>query len=64
MPSRLHIDRAARIVLAGGVIAYPTEAVFGLGCLAQDRAAVSTAYDSLRARPVQEPGVGAKARAG
>jgi 4-hydroxy-tetrahydrodipicolinate synthase len=31
---------------------------------AQDRAAVSTAYDSLRARPVQEPGVGAKARAG
>jgi L-threonylcarbamoyladenylate synthase len=38
--SRLHIDRAARIVLAGGVIAYPTEAVFGLGCLANDRAAI------------------------
>jgi hypothetical protein len=31
---------------------------------AQDRAAVSTAYDSLRARPVQEPGIGAKARVG
>jgi len=27
-------------VLAGGVIAYPTEAVFGLGCLPRDRAAV------------------------
>jgi L-threonylcarbamoyladenylate synthase len=40
LPSRLHIDRAARIVRAGGVIAYPTEAVFGLGCLPQDRAAV------------------------
>jgi L-threonylcarbamoyladenylate synthase len=27
-------------VLAGGVIAYPTEAVFGLGCLPENRAAV------------------------
>jgi L-threonylcarbamoyladenylate synthase len=40
LPSRVHIDCAARIVLAGGVIAYPTEAVFGLGCLPEDRAAV------------------------
>lgn len=36
----LAIDRAARIVRAGGVIAYPTEAVFGLGCLPDDRRAV------------------------
>ncbi|HET7607307.1 MAG TPA: Sua5/YciO/YrdC/YwlC family protein [Gammaproteobacteria bacterium] len=28
----LRVARAARIVRAGGVIAYPTEAVFGLGC--------------------------------
>lgn len=27
-----HIKRAAQIVRAGGVIAYPTEAVWGLGC--------------------------------
>ena len=40
LTSRLTIARAARIVLAGGVIAYPTEAVFGLGCLPQNRAAV------------------------
>ncbi len=40
MASTLHIARAARVVLGGGVIAYPTEAVFGLGCLPQDRAAV------------------------
>lgn len=33
MSSRLHIDRAARTVLAGGIVAYPTEAVYGLGCL-------------------------------
>jgi L-threonylcarbamoyladenylate synthase len=40
LTSQVHIDRAARIVRAGGVIAYPTEAVFGLGCLPQHRAAV------------------------
>ena len=38
--SRLAIARAARIVRGGGVIAYPTEAVFGLGCLPRDRRAV------------------------
>ena len=37
---RLAIARAARIVRSGGVIAYPTEAVFGLGCLPRDRRAV------------------------
>jgi L-threonylcarbamoyladenylate synthase len=36
----LAIDRAARIVRLGGVIAYPTEAVFGLGCLPDDERAV------------------------
>ena len=38
--NRLAIRRAARIVRGGGVIAYPTEAVFGLGCLPRERAAV------------------------
>jgi L-threonylcarbamoyladenylate synthase len=36
----LAIGRAARTLCAGGVIAYPTEAVFGLGCLPRNRAAV------------------------
>ena len=40
MTPRLAIDRAARVVRAGGVVAYPTEAVFGLGCLPEDRRAV------------------------
>jgi L-threonylcarbamoyladenylate synthase len=40
LTSRVHVARAARAVLAGGVIAYPTEAVFGLGCLPENRAAV------------------------
>lgn len=33
MTSRIRVDCAARIVLEGGVIAYPTEAVYGIGCL-------------------------------
>lgn len=41
MTSRVHIDRAASIVLRGGVVAYPTEAVYGLGCLPSDRRAVA-----------------------
>jgi L-threonylcarbamoyladenylate synthase len=28
-----HIRQAARVALYGGVIAYPTEAVYGIGCL-------------------------------
>jgi len=33
-------DKAAQILLCGGVIAYPTEGVFGLGCLPHDADAV------------------------
>ena len=32
MSSKLHINAACRAIGAGGVIAYPTEAVWGLGC--------------------------------
>lgn len=32
--------KAAEVLLRGGVIAYPTEGVFGLGCLPQDLGAV------------------------
>jgi len=35
------IQHAARILQNGGVVAYPTEGVFGLGCLPNDFAAVS-----------------------
>jgi len=33
MTGWLRVDQAARIILAGGVVAYPTEAVYGIGCL-------------------------------
>lgn len=32
MTSRLHLEAAVRTLAAGGVVAYPTEAVWGLGC--------------------------------
>jgi L-threonylcarbamoyladenylate synthase len=38
--SRLRIDQAARIVVEGGVIVYPTEAVYGIGCLPCNDAAL------------------------
>lgn len=40
MPSRLSPIKAACVLHAGGVIAYPTEAVWGLGCDPFDEAAV------------------------
>jgi len=40
MPLSFSIHKAARIVNNGGVVAYPTEGVFGLGCLPDDRQAV------------------------
>lgn len=32
MPDTFLLNRAARSIRSGGVVAYPTEAVFGLGC--------------------------------
>jgi L-threonylcarbamoyladenylate synthase len=41
MATSQHIKKAARILLDGGVIAYPTEGVYGLGCIPEDAAAVA-----------------------
>lgn len=43
-------EEAARIMRRGGVVAYPTEAVFGLGCDPRNEAAVRRVR-SLRHRP-------------
>jgi L-threonylcarbamoyladenylate synthase len=32
VPSNFKLRQASRVIISGGVIAYPTEAVFGLGC--------------------------------
>lgn len=38
--SLLSVEQAARLMREGGVVAYPTEAVFGLGCDPRNEAAV------------------------
>ena len=50
MASFLKIRHAAQVIRAGGVIAYPTEAVYGLGCNPHDRDAVQKIL-SLKRRP-------------
>lgn len=45
---------AARIVSEGGVIAYPTETVYGIGALATDIKAIGRVF-SLKRRPESQP---------
>jgi L-threonylcarbamoyladenylate synthase len=45
----LSINNAARIINSGGVVAYPTESVYGLGCNPASTAAVQRLLD-LKAR--------------
>lgn len=49
LPPRLR--RAAAVLHAGGIIAYPTEGVYGLGCRPDDGRAVERLLD-LKQRPV------------
>ncbi|MBB6188129.1 Sua5/YciO/YrdC/YwlC family protein [Rhodanobacter sp. MP7CTX1] len=44
------LDAAAALLHGGGVLAYPTEAVFGLGCDPHDRAAFERIF-ALKQRP-------------
>lgn len=41
MGASILVNKAARILRDGGVVAYPTEGVFGLGCLPDDDQAVA-----------------------
>jgi len=44
----MSVTHAADILLRGGVIAYPTEGVFGLGCLPDDLEAIRRVLDIKR----------------
>lgn len=44
MTSRAKIHEAARILHKGGVIAYPTEGVYGIGCLPDNDAAIERIF--------------------
>ncbi len=47
------ISRAADVLLGGGVIAYPTEGVFGLGCMPDDESAVMRVLTIKRRDPAK-----------
>ena len=51
--NRLRLRAAARVVQAGGLIAYPTEAVYGLGCDPRNEAAVRRLL-ALKRRPMHK----------
>ena len=46
---KLSIAKAADTLLGGGVIAYPTEGVFGLGCMPDDVAAATLPGEPAKA---------------
>lgn len=53
-PEREPIARAAAIILRGGLVAFPTETVYGLGANALDDAAVARLY-AAKGRPHYNP---------
>lgn len=48
LSTSLRARRTARCVRAGGVVAYPTEAVFGIGCLPDDDIALARVLEIKR----------------
>jgi len=48
------IERCARIIRKGGVVAFPTETVYGLGANALDESSVSSIF-SIKGRPEDNP---------
>src|SRR6516164_2295354 len=48
------IDRAAAILRAGGLVAFPTETVYGLGANALDERAVARVFE-VKGRPRFDP---------
>jgi L-threonylcarbamoyladenylate synthase len=53
MVSSFQVQQAARVVSQGGVIAYPTEAVWGLGCDPWNDMAVERLL-ALKERPMHK----------
>ena len=53
-PSREAIARAAEVLRRGGLVAFPTETVYGLGGDARDARAVARIYD-VKGRPAGHP---------
>ena len=53
-PTRAGLTRATRLIRSGGVIAFPTDTVYGLGAAADDELATKRVYH-IKGRPVGLP---------
>ncbi len=53
-PTNEELDRAAQIIKQGGLVAFPTETVYGLGANALDRQAVARIF-AAKGRPLASP---------
>jgi len=53
-PAPAEIERAAAILRGGGLVAFPTETVYGLGAVATDALAVAAIF-ALKGRPANNP---------
>lgn len=53
-PQKRHIRRAAEILRGGGIIVYPTDTVYGVGCDLNDRKAIKRLIE-LKDRPKKKP---------
>jgi L-threonylcarbamoyladenylate synthase len=53
-PDRGALAEAARVLRAGGLVAFPTETVYGLGALALDARALARLYEA-KGRPTHHP---------
>jgi L-threonylcarbamoyladenylate synthase len=51
IPLRIPIQKAARILEEGGVVAYPTEGLFGFGCLPDEQEAADRIFTIKRRDP-------------
>ncbi|MBQ3195761.1 MAG: threonylcarbamoyl-AMP synthase [Clostridia bacterium] len=47
------LNKCAEIILNGGLVAFPTETVYGLGCNAYDEEAVKRLYNAKKRPPVK-----------
>ncbi len=53
-PTEEALDRAARLIQSGGLVAFPTETVYGLGANALDEEAIARVY-AVKSRPWASP---------
>ena len=49
-----NIDHAANLILKGGLVAFPTETVYGIGAIASNKNAINRIY-SIKGRPKKNP---------